>query len=188
MMSLAHAGQDVGFRSVACRPPPPQTEGGSAAGITLRRAWPYFCLTSMWVLLLTAGCTSAPTRMYSEPARPRGEVARLGAGMFDVTQVDGTAIQGNWQFLEFLPGCHSIEVVLDWREGRQMPEASSGGMMVYGYLEKALSFDARAGEFYLVDLEIERAEGSLSDQNGWTARIVRSRFLLGDQEVPACEE
>jgi hypothetical protein len=108
--------------------------------------------------------------------------------MFDVTQIDGTAIQENWRFLEFLPGCHSIGVVLDWREGGQMPEASSGGMTVYGYLEKTLSFDARAGEFYLVDLEIERVEESLPDQSGWTARIVRSRFLRGDQEVPACEE
>ena len=188
MVSLAHAGQDVGLRSVACRPPPPLTEGGSAAGGTLRQAWPCFCLASMWALLLTAGCTSSPTRMYSGPARPRGEVARLDSRMFDVTQVDGTAIQENWQFLEFLPGCHSIGVVLDWREGGQMPEARGGGMTVYGYLEKPLSFDARAGEFYLVDLEIERVEESLSDQSGWTARIVRSRFLHGDQEVPACEE
>lgn len=127
MVSLAHAGQDVGLRPVACRPPPPLTEGGSAAGSTLRQAWPCSCLASMWVLLLTAGCTSSPTRMYSGPARPRGEVARLDARMFGVTQVDGTAIQESWQFLEFLPGCHSIGVVLDWREGRKVPQANSGG-------------------------------------------------------------
>jgi hypothetical protein len=189
MVSLSHAGQDVGLRSVEFQPPPPLTEGGSAAGSTLRQAWPCFCLASMWALLLTAGCTSSLTRMYSGPARPRGEVARLDARMFDVTQIDGTAIQENWQFLEFLPGCHSIGVVLDWREGRKVPQANSGGMTVYGHLEQELSFYARPGEFYLVDLEVERVEASPSDdQTRWKARIVRSRFLLGDQEVPACQE
>jgi hypothetical protein len=108
--------------------------------------------------------------------------------MFGVTQVDGTAIKENSRILEFLPGCHSIGVVLDWSEGRRVPQASSGGMMVYGYLEQALSFDARPGEFYLVDLEIETVEEPLSEQSRLKARIVRSRFLFGDQEVPACQE
>ena len=155
---------------------------------TRREAWRCFCLASILLLLLTTGCASSAARMYSGPARPGGEVARLDAGMFDVTQVDGTAIKENWRSLEFLPGCRNIEVVLDWREGRKVPQASSGGMTVYGYLEQALSFDARPGEFYLVDLDIERVAGSLSDQGRWKARIVRSRFLLGDQEVPACQE
>jgi len=126
--------------------------------------------------------------MYSGSAKPGGEVARLDAGLFDVTQVDGATLKEAARFLEFLPGCHSIGVVLDWREGRQVPPGSHGGMTVYGHLEQMLTFDARAGELYLVDLEIESLEGPESDQTTWKARVVRSRFLLDDQEASACHE
>ena len=113
---------------------------------TRRNAAPCFCLASILLLLLMAGCVSSAARMYSGPARPRGEVARLDAGSFDVAQVDGTAIEERVRFVEFLPGCHSIGVVLDWREGRQVPQGSSGGMTVYGHLEQTIAFEARAGE------------------------------------------
>ena len=126
--------------------------------------------------------------MYSGSAKPGGEVARLDAGLFDVTQVDGATLKEAARFLEFLPGCHSIGVVLDWREGRQVPPGSHGGRAVYGHLEQMLTFDARAGELYLVDLEIEILEGPESDQTTWKARVVRSRFLLDDHEASACHE
>jgi hypothetical protein len=155
---------------------------------TRGEAWPSFGVVSILLFLLTAGCASSATRMYSGSAKPRGEVARLDAGLFDVTQVDGATLKEGARFLELLPGCHSIRVVLDWREGRQVPPGSHGGMTVYGHLEQRLTFDARAGELYLVDLEIESLEGPESDQNTWQARVVRSRFLLDDQEASACHE
>jgi hypothetical protein len=153
---------------------------------TRGEAWPSFGVLSILLFLLTAGCASSATRMYSGSAKPSGEVARLDAGLFDVTQVDGATLKEGARFLEFLPGCHSIGVVLDWREGRQVPPGSRGGMTVYGHLEEMLTFDARAGELYFVDLEIESLEGSKPEQSTWKARVVRSRFLLDDEEASAC--
>ena len=113
-------------------------------------------------------------RVYDGPAKGISEVIFLGclAGDLEIAEVDGSPLQeirtsygyqGEYSYLELLPGTHSVRVVGSTFDSQQKRFHTDLTVDIASFThattgESTLKFSAEAGHVYLIDAKTEKQE------------------------------
>lgn len=124
-------------------------------------------------------------RAYNGPALPKDEVGYLSrateARALEIAKIDGRAVKeikdtaghsGDFNFVELLPGMHTIKVVGRTDSAKAIPTSGVTWWTVSFEGQVELEFTVEPGHVYHVDLEVREKKGITTDRYKGSNRVI----------------
>jgi hypothetical protein len=140
-------------------------------------------------------------RAYDGPVLPKDEVGYLSctteARALEIAEIDGLAVKeikdaagysGDLNFVELLPGMHTIKVVGRTNSAKAIPTSGVIWWTVSFEGQVVLEFSVEPGHVYLVDLEVKEKKGINTDSYQGSNRVISIFIRDGKSKMIVSKE